>query len=149
MTKVIVYFIDGQRVAMRGEGDQSLEAFAEQHIPTGATWQIVDEADVATVSNGSPPPVPATISRRQAAHIMLEIGMISAQEAVDMARMATIPPVLEAYISMLPDFMETEARIDFAANEYLRASPILDILRAHMNYTAEQTDDAFRAAALK
>jgi hypothetical protein len=118
---------------------------------TGSAWEIVDvpQPMPQPPAPPAPPPVPASISRRQAAHIMLEIGMISAQEAVDMARMATIPPVLEVYISMLPDFMETEARIDFAANEYLRVSPILDILRAHMNYTAEQTDDAFRAAALK
>jgi hypothetical protein len=93
-------------------------------------------------------PVPAFIIRRQAALQLYAMSYISAQEALDMVKTATLPQSIEAvFDSLVTDGSWTAdqrilAEIDFAASNYYRDNSLL----ALMGLTSEQIDQFFIAA---
>lgn len=91
--------------------------------------------------------VPASITRRQCAKQLLVLGMISAQEAIDMTQSGKPPAMVQAYLDNMPEPDRTFATIDFAADTYLRSNPLLAALMAANGMTEQQVDEYFIAAA--
>lgn len=109
------------------------------------------EADAAAlVVDPTPGPiVPYSITRGQCAAKLLDLGMITETEAIDMARSGIPPASVQTYISALGTQAEkVRATIDFAATEYRRDNPILDALMKANGNTDEEIDQFFISAAL-
>jgi len=94
-----------------------------------------------------PPPVPATITRRQCALQLLTIGMITGPEAVEMTRSGLPPASVQAAFDQMPEPNRTMVLIDFAAANYYRASPLIPSLVASAGMTEADVDAFFIAAA--
>ena len=94
------------------------------------------------------PPVPASISRRQAILAMLGAGMITAAEAQAWAVSNAPPSFVAAYIDMLPELSRAGAYVDFAAaTEYQRTAPLVQLLGYAAGKSESEIDDLFRTAA--
>jgi hypothetical protein len=90
------------------------------------------------------PYVPPSITRRQCALQLLNMGMITADEALAMVKTATVPAAIDAILSKTFSGEQiTRAHIDFAAENYYRDNALL----ALMGMTPEQLDQFFIAAA--
>lgn len=97
-----------------------------------------------------PPPVevPASITRRQCALQLLNMGLITDQEAVDMTRTGLPPANVQAYINSLPTADErARAEIDFAADSYYRDNPLLEAIMIANGATDAEIDQFFIAAS--
>jgi hypothetical protein len=96
-----------------------------------------------------PPPVPESITRRQAALELHALKFIALQEALDMVRTATVPKAIAAIFDKLvadgswTAEQRTLAEIDFAADNYYRANSLLML----MGLTSEQIDQFFISAS--
>lgn len=103
--------------------------------------------EIAALPPPPSPPVPISISRRQAAYGMLMLNMISPDEAVAMAQRAEPPAFLMAFIGKLPERQLAFAKLDFAAAEYFRDAPLLELLMFAADKSDAETDDFFRMAS--
>lgn len=91
------------------------------------------------------PPVPASISRRQCAKQMALMGLITPTEALAMTKTGDMPAMVNAMVTGQPN--EAFIRIDFAADTYERANPLLNQLMTAAGYDAAAIDQFFRDAA--
>jgi hypothetical protein len=97
-----------------------------------------------------PPPVtPDSITRRQCALQLLAMGTITAQEALDMTKTATVPAAVAAILDAQVESEEMTpeqrilAEIDFAASNYYRDNSLLGL----MGLTEQEIDGFFISAA--
>lgn len=111
----------------------------------GNIW-VIRTVDPATL----PPDVPDYISRRQAALQLYALDYISAQEALDMTKTATVPAAIAAIFdaqvgegNWTPE-QRIFAEIDFAAVNYYRNNLLLDL----MGLSEQEKDQFFVAASL-
>lgn len=91
------------------------------------------------------PPVPASISRRQCAKQMAIMGLITPTEALAMVKTGDMPAMVNAMVMGQPN--EAFIRIDFAADTYERANPLLNQLMTAAGYDKAAIDQFFRDAA--
>jgi hypothetical protein len=94
-----------------------------------------------------PPEVPAQITRRQCAMMMLSQNMITGQEAISMTQSGIPPANVQAYFDAMPEPQRTMAIIDFAAINYFRDNPLLADLMIANGMTEQQVDQFFIDAA--
>jgi hypothetical protein len=94
--------------------------------------------------------VPESITRRQAALQLYALGYISAQEALDMTKTATVPAAIAAIFdaqvgegNWTPE-QRIFAEIDFAAINYYRNNLLLDL----MGLSEQEKDQFFITASL-
>lgn len=107
-----------------------------------------EEAEfLATLPPPPPEPVPTSITRRQCARRMLDMGMITGEEALAMTRNGTPPAMVAAAFDQFSPSDRIIAEIDFAADTYLRSNPLLVNLMLATGASADEIDDFFRAAA--
>ena len=99
-------------------------------------------------SSPAPPPAPRSITRRQCARQLMVMAFITGEEAIAMAATATPPRAVAALINALPSADQIIARIDFAADSYARANPLISGLMHAAAKTEADIDEFFRAAAL-
>lgn len=95
------------------------------------------------------PPVPASITRRQAALELLARELIPPTEAVAMVATATPPAMVAALIEALPEDKQPRALIDFAATTYERSNPLLVDLASAASAQIGDLDGFFRDAAAR
>ena len=105
----------------------------------GAIWPYV----------APPAPVPASISDRQFAHELRARGIISQAEALAFVARGELPSALAALIAGLPaqDARDDAELLIAGATVFERAHPLTVTLAAGFGWSADQTDDFFRAAA--
>ena len=94
-----------------------------------------------------PPEVPAQITRRQCAVMMLSQNMITSQEAILMTQSGIPPANVQTYFDAMSEPQRTMAIIDFAATNYFRNNPLLADLMAANGMTEQQVDQFFIDAA--
>lgn len=94
-----------------------------------------------------PPDVPESITRRQCSMQLLNIQMITSDEAIAMAQTGTPPSSVMPYINALEEPQRTMAIIDFAAENYFRNNPLLISLMEASGMTPQQVDEFFIAAS--
>lgn len=104
-----------------------------------------------------PLPVPASITRRQCARQLLVSQFITPAEALAMTQTSTPPAMVTSLLAPVPEPDRTLALIDFAADTYVRANPLLVGMMtavitsqtpgATESQIAAAIDDFFRAAA--
>jgi hypothetical protein len=92
-------------------------------------------------------PVPASITRRQCARQMLAMGLITAPEALEMTRSGIPPNLVAAMIAGLDPADAVLVEIDFAADTYVRANPLLVSLMQGTGADDAAIDQFFRDAA--
>lgn len=94
-------------------------------------------------------PVPQQISDRQFAQALKDAGVISFAEALAFVQTGTIPPALQATVDAITDQETREAAMLLLAGAtvFERVHPMTEALRGAMGWSAEQTDDLWRAAA--
>lgn len=129
----------------------------------GATWHDVvreygvpftglenDNWVIRTVDPSTLPPLsPESITRRQASLELNALQFITLQEALHMARTASVPQAISAiFDKLVADGSWTLdqrilAEIDFAADNYYRSNSLLDL----MGLTPEQIDQFFISAS--
>lgn len=108
-----------------------------------------DFGPVAAYVPPPPPPViiPASITRRQCALQLLADGLVTKAEAVAMAATATPPAYVYTLFAGLSAMDRTRALIDFAANTYDRANPLIVGMMTAVGKTPADADAFFIAAA--
>lgn len=94
-----------------------------------------------------PPPVPDSITRRQCALMLHEAGLITIEEALDMAKIAAVPAAIGVLFANLAPPDQIRAEIDFAATTYYRSNPLIVDMMQSAGFTSEMTDAFFIAAA--
>lgn len=97
-------------------------------------------------SGEAPPAVPESITRRQCALGLLSAGIITGQEAVEMARAGVPPAAVQAVFDAMQEPQKTITLIDFAAANYYRSNPLVPSLMT-ANGMQESDVDAFFVAA--
>ncbi|SDK40086.1 hypothetical protein [Bradyrhizobium ottawaense] len=118
-------------------------------VMTGMVFSRVDgKVSAAPVLNDIPPPPPPpvpTLTRRQMLIGLSSAGLITAQEAIDSAKMVGVPTAVQAVIDSLPmQEMKDQATITwFAMSQVVRSDPMVEALRVNANLTAEQVDGLF------
>jgi hypothetical protein len=90
--------------------------------------------------------VPESVTRRQFAKQARIAGLITAEESVAMIATATMPAMITALVSQLPEAAQTDAREDFAAAVYLRSDPTMQVFLQLAGFTTAQADAFFIAA---
>lgn len=147
MTNQIISLIDADNILQLRtlKGDPSWtppEGYTEIEADgaIGQRWNGSSFEEVPVVL-----PVPATITRRQCAKAMLARSLISGAEALAMTQTGAMPAMVSALVTGAPD--ETLIRIDFAADTYERANPLLNQLMTGAGYGTAEIDDFFREAA--
>lgn len=105
---------------------------------------VIRTVDPATL----PPPVPESVTRRQAALELYALQYITLQEALDMVKTATVPfPIALMFDTQVAEGSWTtddrvRAEIDFAATNYYRSNSLLGL----MGLTEQEIDNFFIAA---
>jgi hypothetical protein len=100
----------------------------DQPVEIGATY----DGQTFTNPAPSPPPVPETVSPRQARLALLGIGMLDE---------------VEQALASIPGAQGKAAQIDWEyATEVQRKSPLIATLGPALGLTSQQIDDLFRAA---
>ena len=95
-----------------------------------------------------PPPVPATISRRQFFQQLAITGMISESEAKAALKTGDLPELLQGFLSALPAENQFAAEMLLSgAAEFQRAHELTAAIGAAHSMTSDQIDDFFRSAA--
>lgn len=95
------------------------------------------------------PLVPRSITRRQCAIELRERKLVSAKEALDMTRTGQPPAMISAVFGAMPEDQQYIAETDFAADEYLRANPLLVGIMQASGASDTEIDDFFRSAAAR
>ena len=116
----------------------------------GVDIEMTPEEEAEYLASLPPPaaaPVPQTITRRQCARQMLEMGMIDAAEALAMTKSGEPPGLVMSALSSMPAEQMVLAQIDFAADTYLRSNPLLIEIMQITGATNEDIDAFFIAAA--
>lgn len=94
-----------------------------------------------------PPPVPASISRRQCATQLRNIGNITQSEALGMASTAAIPPSIQLYFDAMDPVDRDNAQLEFTATEYSRSNPLLNAIMTANGLSSQEIDNFFIEAA--
>lgn len=94
-----------------------------------------------------PAPIPATITRRQCAKQLRNMGLIDADEMVAMVRTGEPPSMVATLIAAMPAGQRPDAEADFAADTYARDNPLLVSMMEGTGATAQEIDGFFVAAA--
>ena len=138
------------RAGWRGD---DLVRVVETPVPEGKVslgWSVEDVEGVPTqvhqLEDAPPPPVPATISFRQ-----LVLGLLAAGKTEDAQALGarTIPPGLQPVIDGSPAEQQLVVALTIKTmTEADRADPLIDVARAAYDWTENEADDFFRAAAL-
>jgi hypothetical protein len=108
---------------------------------------VIRTVDPATL----PPPVPESVTRRQAALELYALQYITLQEALYMVKTAGVPLAIAAIFDTLVSDgswtveQRTLAEIDFAADNYYRDNSLL----ALMGLTSGQIDQFFISASTR
>lgn len=103
-------------------------------------WELRDGAWAPPL-----PPVPPAISRRQCAKRMAQMGIITPAEALAMTRYGEPPAFVAAMIAGQPN--ADLILMDFAADTYERANPLLNQMMSAAGYDAASIDQFFREAS--
>lgn len=90
--------------------------------------------------------VPTSISRRQCATQLRNDGMITQDEALAMASMATVPAAIMSHFDTMDPADKDNALLAFTATEYLRSNPLLNAIMTANGFTTEQIDQFFISA---
>ncbi len=105
----------------------------------------------ATSEGGEAPanPVPASVSDRQFAQALAEIGDLPWEAATDWAATGTIPEAILAILAAVPDELTRNRASMFlrSATAYERHHPMTEVLLQLIGKTADQADDLWRLAA--
>jgi hypothetical protein len=107
-----------------------------------------EEAEFAASQPGPFEPIPLSITRRQCARQLLNMGMVTGEEALAMTRTGEPPAMVAASFAQLSPEDAIIAEIDFAADTYMRDNPLLNNLMLATGANEEEINDFFRAAAL-
>jgi len=91
-----------------------------------------------------PLPVPQSITRRQCSLGLLNLELITPEEALSMTRNGVPPSLVMTYIETLPTDQQIRAEIDFAADNYYRNNELLIAMMTANGYTSEEIDNFFR-----
>jgi hypothetical protein len=101
------------------------------------------------VPEPEPPPVPASITRRQMLLQLALSEMITGQEALAAAQTGAVPAAVQAVFDQLEPADKLAAEITWATmSEADRGHPLVAALAATQAMTEADIDDFFRAAAL-
>ena len=120
----------------------------EDGIGVGIEMTPEEEAEFLASLPVITEPVPASITRRQCARQLLNMGMITGEEALAMTRTGEPPAMVAASFAQLSPEDAVLAEIDFAADTYMRTNPLLNNLMLATGSSEHEIDDFFRAAAL-
>ena len=105
-----------------------------------------EEAAALAYAASLPVPVPSSITRPQAARRLLDMGLVTSSEALDMARSGIPPAFVLTQIMALPSEQQVPAQIDFARYQYDRDNPLLVAMTAATGNSSEAVDQFFRDA---
>jgi hypothetical protein len=94
-----------------------------------------------------PPPVPQSISRRQAATQLRNDQYISQNEALAMASVAAIPPFVSGYFDTLDPVDKENAQLAFTAIDYPRDSSLLIAVMTANGLSDDQINQFFISAS--
>jgi hypothetical protein len=117
----------------------------------GVDIEMTPEEEAAFLADLPPPapePIPRSITRRQCAKQLLNMGMVTDVEALEMTRSGIPPAMVAASFAQLSPGDQILAEIDFAADTYMRDNPLLNNLMVATGASEEEINDFFRAAAL-
>ncbi|MEN5300326.1 hypothetical protein ABE530_18610 [Brucella sp. TWI559] len=93
-------------------------------------------------------PVPDEISRRQFFQQLATLELITKDEAKTALQGGAIPAALQALVSQLPDDEQFDAEmLIIGATTFSRLHPLSDKIRILFEWSEEQRDDFWRAAA--
>ena len=105
----------------------------------------------ATSEGGEAPanPVPASVSDRQFAQALAEVGDLDWPAATDWAATGTIPEAILLILAAIEDELTRNRAAMFlrSATVYERHHPMTEVLLQMMGKTADQADDLWRLAA--
>ena len=123
----------------------------EVNLETGETTVVTltseEEAAAIAYAASLPVPVPASITRPQAARRLLDMALVTGAEALAMAQTGTPPAFVMTQINALPTEQQIPAQIDFARYEYDRANPLLIAMTLANGNSSADVDQFFRDAA--
>lgn len=91
--------------------------------------------------------VPKSITRRQCSLQLLNEGIITSTEALEMTRNGIPPSIVMKYIETLEPEAQIRAEIDFAAENYYRNNELLILLMTTNGWSEDEIDDFFIAAS--
>ena len=117
----------------------------------GVDIEMTPEEEAEFLASLPPPlgePIPRSITRRQCAKQLLNMGMVSGEEALAMTRTGEPPAMVAASFAQLSPEDAVLAEIDFAADTYMRDNPLLNNLMLATGASEEEINDFFRAAAI-
>lgn len=106
-----------------------------------------EEAAILAAAAALPIPVPASITRPQAAKQLFAMALITADEAIAMVRDAIPPAMVQTLIDALPTSDQVNAKIDFARYQYDRDYPLLNALMTAAGKSSADIDNFFIEAA--
>jgi len=111
-------------------------------------WDVLREQAPDRLPDNAPPPVPASITRRQLLLQLALSGMITGPEALAAAQTGAVPAAVQAVFDQLGPADKLAAEITWATMSVAdRGHPLVAALAATRAMTDEQIDDFFRAAA--
>jgi hypothetical protein len=117
--------------------------------PCAIGGRVVDGVYSPPFEEAEPPPVPASITRRQMLLQLVLSGMITGQEALAAAQTGAVPAAVQAVFDQLDPADKLAAEITWATmSEADRAHPLVAALAATQAMSEADIDDFFRAAAL-
>jgi hypothetical protein len=123
---------------------QSINAVTGETLVRDATPAEV--AEIEALRN-APPPVPASISRRQFLIALTQAGLITDAEALAAARTGEVPAAIDAVFARLPPQQALAARITWATMTVIeRDHPLVQAAIDAKLTTAEQVDALFQTA---
>jgi hypothetical protein len=95
------------------------------------------------------PAVPASISDRQFFQQLAVQGVITQDEALAAVKTGEIPPAIKQAVESLPPGQQFEATMIISgATTFQRSHPLMIAIGAVCNWTSDQIDALFRAAAV-
>ena len=109
----------------------------------------VNQGNTPQEADPVPVPVPTSISRRQCAIRLKEMGLITPAEALAMTKIGDVPLMVSQAFNSFTEEERIEAEINFAADTYMRDNPLLNSLMMAVGHTKEEIDQFFIDAANK
>lgn len=104
-----------------------------------------------TINDAPPEPTLITITqitRRQMILMLVQLGLITSEEALAAATNGTMPAIVSDFVSALPLEQRVPAEITWASMSVcMRDDPMLTALAVSSGLTEEQTDGYFNMAA--
>lgn len=115
----------------------------------GAADEVLAGDDPEVIAFLNPPsPVPEEISDRQFFQQLAVLGMITEQEALAAVATGTIPAAMGALIDQMPSGQQFAAQMLISgATIFKRSHPMANMIGGLYGWTAQQSDDLWRAAA--